>query len=236
MGNTKTKVGLSDEELEAFLEDEETPAKPTGADDPDDSSSDDDTDDDTGDTDDDDTDDADPLAGLTDAQRAAVDAKVTKANANARKWRLKATGKASPADIPAKQPVSNGSPAPSGAQPPAFDPEAFKAQLRQEIQSEATSRAQAEKLVTEATRSLVAAGIKLPEDRKARASALAKAVRLLDLDGVGPDDVDDEVEALKSEMPALFGAAPRKRTGGIGGPSRTNSGAKRPNPIAALFD
>lgn len=180
---------------------------------------------------------ADPLADLTEAQRAAVEAKIAKANANAKKWRLAAKGdKApSPATMPKTKATDNKTAAPSGD--PAADLEAVRAQVRAELESEYSRNTKVSQVSTEAATALVAAGLALPDDKAKAKRALAKAVKMLDLDpDMDADDVASEVDDLRATMPGLFGSRPTKRRGSIGGPSKTDSGSRKVDPIAALFE
>jgi hypothetical protein len=183
------------------------------------------------DQDGDDEDDTDPetefLAGLTKEQAkfyndssTTLKAKLTKANANARKHRL-----ARAALQAGGTGTGSGTGTGTGTQPPKpgpakkdgpVDQAALLTQLKSEMQAEADQK----ELVRTAAEALVEAGLVLPTDKVARRRALNKAVRMLELDGADVDDVDDEVDALKAEMPGLFKAPRRKPAAGPGGPKK----------------
>lgn len=197
--------------------------------------------DDSEDSDDgDDSDDTDPetefLAGLTPEQAkfysdstGGLKTKLTKANANARKHRL------------ARAALQAGGSGPAGTQPPKpgpakkdgpVDQSALLATLKAEMAAEADQK----ELTRTAAEALVDAGLVLPTDKVARRRALSKAVRMLELDGADVDDVDDEVEALKAEMPGLFKAPRRKPAAGVGGPKKaTGSKSTLGGEIDKLF-
>ncbi len=195
---------------------------------------------DDGDSDDDDTDpETEFLAGLTPEQAqfyndstGGLKTKLTKANANARKHRLARA---------ALQAGGTGSGTGTGTQPPkpgptkkdgAVDQAALLATLKAEMAAEADQK----ELTRTAAEALVEAGLVLPTDKVARRRALSKAVRMLELDGADVDDVDDEVEALKAEMPGLFKAPRRKPAAGVGGPKKaTGSKSTLGGEIDKLF-
>jgi hypothetical protein len=193
--------------------------------------------------DDSDDDDTDPetefLAGLTEEQAkfyndsaTSLRAKLTKANANARKHRLARA---------ALQGAGAGTGAGTGAQPPKpgstkkdapLDQAALLAQLRTEMAAEEAAK----ELTRSAADALVEAGLVLPTDKAARRRALSKAVRMLELDGADVDDLDEIVDDLKAEMPGLFKAARRKPTAGVGGPKKaTGSKSSLGTEIDKLF-
>jgi len=182
---------------------------------------------------DDEVDEDDPLAGLTDAQRAAVAAQIKKANDNAVKWRKKATGKFVPA-TPGPKPTPPKRPAPAGGE---VDLETVKAELRAEMAAEATTA----RIQTEARSALRDAGLTLDAENKTlQRKALDRAIRLLDLEGAeDADDVELAVAELKQAMPGLFTKRRAKPTaGGASGP-RSGAGGSKKNPagkIASLFE
>lgn len=197
--------------------------------------------DDSEDSDDgDDSDDTDPetefLAGLTPEQAkfysdstGGLKTKLTKANANARKHRL------------ARAALQAGGSGPAGTQPPKPGPTkkdgpVDQAALLATLKAEMAAEADQKELTRTAAEALVDAGLVLPTDKVARRRALSKAVRMLELDGADVDDVDDEVEALKAEMPGLFKAPRRKPAAGVGGPKKaTGSKSTLGGEIDKLF-
>jgi hypothetical protein len=185
------------------------------------------------DADDDEVDEDDPLAGLTETQRAAVAAQIKKSNDNAVKWRKKATGKFVPA-TPGPKPTPPKRPAPAGGE---VDLDAMKAELRAEMAAEATTA----RIQTEARSALRDAGLTLDAENKTlQRKALDRAIRLLDLEGAeDADDVELAVAELKQAMPGLFTKRRAKPTaGGASGP-RSGAGGSRKNPagkIASLFE
>jgi hypothetical protein len=117
--------------------------------------------------------------------------------------------------------------------PAAFDPEAFMAQVRAELKGEQD----ATRVQTAAERELKRAGLVLPEDSAAAERKLSKVLRMLDLEGVTPDEVADEVADLKADSPELFGRrkTARPKTGGVGGPATIKGGGTK-SPVDDLFD
>ncbi len=176
------------------------------------------------------------LAGLSEPQVAfyrAQQAKLEKANRNARTHRL------------ARQALEKGQPIGGGPKPtplprkpgaPAHvDAEAIIAQVRAEFEQ----REKTNTITAAARQGLVAAGLSLPADKSKHAAVLSRAVKLLgDLSALETDDVEAEVAELRREMPSLF-TSRRKRPagGGVGGPRNSDSGnGRKKDPIAGLFD
>jgi hypothetical protein len=154
---------------------------------------------------------------------------LTKANANARSKRLALKALRSGQQAPTTGPKPTAPKTPG--KPEAFDSEAFKASLLAELQGVQ----QADKVQRAAERGLKAAGLVLP-DGEAGERKLARVMRMLDLEGVTPDDVADEIDDLKADNPELFKAVrKRPKTGGVSGPSTIRPGAKK-KPEDELFD
>jgi len=221
-GTKAPKPTELDDDLDGLDTDDSDDDTDAGDDDTDDSDDDDDTgDDDTDDSDDDTDPETEFLAGLTPEQAkfysdstGGLKTKLTKANANARKHRLAraalqagGTGTGTGTQPPKPGPAKKDAP---------VDQDALLATLKAEMAAEADQK----ELMRTAAEALVDAGLVLPTDKVARRRALSKAVKMLELDGADPDDVDDEVEALKAEMPGLFKAPRRKPAAGPGGPKK----------------
>lgn len=161
------------------------------------------------------------LAGLSDEGKALFAkytqrlAKVSASDRNRRNIikSFRKTGSLAPAAIGPK-PVAPKAPAKTGEGAPAFDWAAERAALLAELKTEQnTTRVQ-----TAAERALKDAGLVLPEG-EAGERKLARVMRMLDLDGVEPAEVGDEVDDLKTDHPELFKARKaRPRTGGVAGP------------------
>jgi hypothetical protein len=162
--------------------------------------------------------------------------KLGKANASARNKRLalRALRKGQGTKETAPKPTApkTGGTGKEGA-PAAFDPEAFKAELIASIKGEQA----ANQVQSAAEKALRRAGLILPDDEDKAERKIQRVMRMLDLDGVPLDEVQDEIDDLKSDNPELFGKVKRKRpaAGGVGGPARV-AGAKATNRIAELFD
>jgi hypothetical protein len=190
-----------------------------------------------GDDESDEDDEAAIIATLTPDQAkvfTALSTRLTKANASARSRRLalralrqgKGTESTAPKPTaPKKDDAGKGT--------PAFDPEAFKAELLAEFRG----AQEATKVVTAAQKELRRAGLILPDDENAAERKLNRVMKMLDLDGVSLDEVAEEVEDLKADNPELFGKRAKKRpaAGGVGGPARV-AGTKTTDAIAGLFD
>lgn len=227
MGNTQILETLDDEPDDTTDDVVSDPDDDTTTDPPAD-----DTDPDVDDPDDEDE----VLKSLTPEQRARFDeaeARASKANGNAKKWRLRATGKVTTPPVPGPPKPKPPAPAPGTA----VDRDALKAELRAEFKAEAAQ----ERIQGTARTALADSGLVLPTDTTARRKALAKAVRLLDLEGAeDEDDVDVAIAELKREMPGLFGKRTRSKPAGgaASGPrSQAPSKAKtKVGKIADLFD
>lgn len=168
-----------------------------------------------------------------------------RANAKSKKWRYRATGK----DPEWKYPGAAPGGAPAGSASPEGDGKADEAELRKqiraEIEGEFASKAEQSKVREAAVTSLVAAGVSLPDDPKKRTKAVAKLVKLLDLDEVTVDGddiegLDEQVEQMAKDYPALFTAAssseggkkpPRRRVGGA--PNGADPGETK-DPLRAM--
>jgi hypothetical protein len=169
------------------------------------------------------------------AEHKALQDKLSKANNSAKniRLRLKDATKATPASVPPKP----GSPAAGqgGDDKPPVD----AAALRAEIEAEYKAKQDAAATQSAAVTALVAAGLKLPAEK--RTAAVKRAVRLLDLDGVSADDsaaLDAAIDEVKAAWPALFGVADggdegktpvrahQRRLGGPGAAAGTGTGGK----------
>lgn len=157
-------------------------------------------------------------------------------NAEAAKWRRRATGK-----DPKWKP--NGDPAPK-TDPPKRDgdddkrtADQIKAEVRAELEAEFKAKADQDNLRAEVSVALMSAGLALPDDvadnpAEAR-KAVARVVRMMDLDNLVLEDgrvegLDDEIATLRKSMPGLFkpgGGRPRTR-GGDQAPKSGRTGPK----------
>jgi hypothetical protein len=197
-----------------------------------------DADTDVADTDDEDADDAEAafLAGLTPEQAKfyqGEQAKLAKANTNARNHRL-ARRALEKANVGPKPTPPGTKPTTTTGTPPVLDAAALLAQVRAEFAAES----KVTKVQASVERELLAAGLVLPADKAKHGSVIARAVKLLgDLADLDPDDAAEEVAELRREVPALFAAKRRRPAGGAGGPARINSGSgSKPETVAGLFD
>jgi hypothetical protein len=136
-------------------------------------------------------------------------------NEEAKKWRLRATGKDPEWKIPGA--TTNG----TGDAATTADAEELRRQIRAELETEFATKAERDMVQKEAVTALVTAGLQLPEDREKKRKAVTKVMRLLELGDVtvDGDDViglDDAIEDLRADYPGLFKAAPeveKKRRG-----------------------
>lgn len=188
------------------------------------------------DDDEDDDDDASILATLTPAQAKLfqrVDQERSAASKQARERRLalkalRSGGSAAGGPKPAA-PKTEG--AKDKTEAPDF--EAFKTQLLAELKG----TQDASRIESAAEKALKRAGLVLPEDEDAAERKLKRVMRMLDLEGVEPGEVADEVADLKADNPELFGRVrkARPKTGGLGGPAKI-VGSPRKNAAEELFD
>lgn len=140
-------------------------------------------------------------------------------NSQGAKWRARATGKDDRwdgANGRAKTgAAANGrKPATKAAGKVVTDEDAPDAEaIRAEIEAEFEGKSRMAKIQTAAGTALLTSGLTLPKEKKARSRAFTKAFRLLDLDELEIEDdgevdgLDEAIEELKQEFPALFGAA-----------------------------
>lgn len=175
---------------------------------------------------------------LTYAEQRALESKLSRANNSAKNIRLKLKDvtKGSPAAIPPKP----GSPAAGGGQPQGDPTPVDAAALRAEITAEFAAKQEAAAVQSSAVTALVAAGLKLPAEK--RTAAVKRAVKLLELDGISADDsagLDAAIDDVKKAWPGLFstgdgdeGSAdkgkkpPVRRLGGPSAASSTGAGGQ----------
>jgi hypothetical protein len=191
------------------------------------------------DTEDDDTE---PYEAPDEETWSATNKRVTDLNAEAKKWRLRAQGKdpkwKAPA-APAKD-DDNGTPAATGAKP--VDVE----KVRREAEDAALAKAKPGLVRAAARDALRDAGLIVPTAKDKADSALARAVRLLDLAeiDVDPEDgtvsgVEEQVKAVKREYPELFakkGARTIDAGAGSGGNGDVKPANTSANRLAALIN
>lgn len=158
--------------------------------------------------------------------KAEFDAMVAKmGNAEAAKWRRRATGKdpnwKPGGDKPESKPGGDGSEQGDKNR----SPDEIKAAVRAELEAEYKAKAEQDNLRAEVSVSLMSAGLALPDDvadnpAEAR-KAVARVVRMMDLDNLVLEDgkvegLDEEIAALRKLHPGLFKAG--------GGTKRTRGG------------
>ena len=134
------------------------------------------------------------------AEHKAMEEKLRKANSGAKNVRLKLAELKKPG-TPAAIPPKPGSPAAGG------DSDAkTEAQIRAEVEAEYKAKQDTAATQSAAVTALVAAGLKLPAEK--RTAAAKRALGLLDLSAVtGADDaagIDAAVDDARSSFPGLF--------------------------------
>lgn len=132
-------------------------------------------------------------------------AALEKANAEAKKWRMRATGK----DEKWKPPAP-----PKPADPPAKDedkaPKVDVAAERRAAEEATAAKFKAPMVRTAARSALEDAGLILPPGKDKRDAAFTRATRLIDMSEVDVDDdgdisgLDDQVRSIKRDYPELF--------------------------------
>lgn len=112
------------------------------------------------------------------------------------------------------------------------------AEVLEQFKAEAKAERDQERLMSAAERALRNAGLALPEESGAAERKLARALKLLDLEGATPADVDDLVADLKDDEPALFKRTrkPKPRTGGVSGPARARAGTRAKDDVERALD
>ncbi len=184
-------------------------------------------------TDIDPADDADDTDDAVEEPPADWKAKLTAANNDAKRWRLRATGKDTTWK-PNTPPPKTEAPKPKdGDQPSADD---IRAAVRAELDAEYATKADKHNLRGAVALALTTAGLALSDDElqspvSAR-KAVNRVVNMVDMDSLTLDPttgdvagLDDELEALKKSYPGMF------RQGGTTGTGRSKTrgadGARR---------
>jgi hypothetical protein len=171
------------------------------------------------------------LAALTPEQRKYVKAlqgRVTKANAQSAAKRrqlveLRKAGRKAPVVKPTEPPKKTG------------DAPDFAAALAQ-FKAEAAEERRIERVQIRAADELRKAGLALdPNDSDAADRKLARAIKLLDLEDLEPNEVADAVADLRADSPELFKRRRKvkPRTGGVSGPARAGGGGRAGEGAAA---
>lgn len=133
----------------------------------------------------------------------------TRLSAEAKKWRLRATGK-DPKWVPRtpeKDTSSNGSGAVSGAKE---EPKVDVAAERRKAEEETAAKYKAPLVRTASRAAFQEAGLVLPATKSQRDAAFNRVMKLIDLDEIDVDDdgsisgVEDQVKAIKRDYPELF--------------------------------
>ena len=166
-------------------------------------------------------------------------AALSKANNEAKKWRLRAQGKDEKWSVPGWQKAQDeeadedGEPA---KKPARRQPKVNEEAIRREAEEAALARAKPGLVKAAAKDAFRSAGLLFPEKGDG-AGALARALRLIDMDAVDVDDdgdvtgIDDAVKAVKREYPELFArkgaravnAGAGSNSDGAGAPTKTSA-------------
>lgn len=128
-------------------------------------------------------------------------------NEEAKKWRLRATGKDPDWKIPGMAATTD-----TTAAGGKTDEAELRKQIRAEIEGEYATRREQDMVQKEAVTALVTAGLQLPKDPEKRKKAVSGVIKLLSLDDVTVDGddivgLDDAIESLREDHPGLFAAA-----------------------------
>lgn len=168
-----------------------------------------------------------------------VNESLNKANNEAKKWRLRATG---------KDPKWKPRPADKDDDKPADKdddkaPKVDVAAERRKAEEETAARYKAPLVRTASRSAFEEAGLVLPAGRDKRDAAFARAMRLLDMDEVDVDDdgtvsgLDDQVRQIKRDYPELFakkGARTVDAGAGSGGNGSAGGEKTSADRIAAM--
>ena len=172
---------------------------------------------------------------------AKTTAALTKANAEAKRWRLRAQGKDEKWTVPGWQRAAteddedDDPPKKTTRRQPRVDPEA----IRREAEEAARAKAKPGLVKAAARDAFRSAGLLLP-DKGDGSAALARAFRLLDLDSVDVDDegdvtgLDEAVKAVKREYPELFARRSARAVNAGAGSNRDDAGQKTTSSASKL--
>ena len=165
---------------------------------------------------------------------------LTKANNEAKKWRLRAQGKDEKWTVPGwtkPEPPADDDDPEDDKKPPARrrQPKVDVDAVRREAEEAALAKAKPGLVRSAARDALRAAGLIVPE--KGGDAAYARAYRLFDMDAIDVDDdgevsgVEDQVKAVKRDFPELFA---RKGARAVNaGAGAAADGAGKPNQTSA---
>jgi hypothetical protein len=167
-------------------------------------------------------------------------AALTKANNEAKKWRLRAQGKDEKWSVPgwqkAKAEADEDEDEEQAKKPARRAPKVNEEAIRREAEEAALAKAKPGLVKAAAKDAFKSAGLLLP-DKGDGAAALARAFRLLDMDAVDVDEdgdvtgIDDAVKAVKREYPELFA---KKGARAVNAGAGSNSdGAGKPSESSA---
>lgn len=180
-------------------------------------------------------------------------AALTKANAEAKKWRMRAQGKDEKWTVPGfkrdtppeddeedEEDDAKAKSKPARRRQPRVDEE----KIRREAEEAAMAKAKPGLVRTAAKDAFKAAGLILPE-KGSHDTAFARVTRLINLDDVDVDDdgevtgLDDQVKAIKRDYPELFTRRGASRVNAGAGSSKDGAGDKvdsSANKLAALIN
>jgi hypothetical protein len=165
-------------------------------------------------------------------------AALTKANNEAKKWRMRAQGRDEKWSVPGwqKAATEDTEEEESAKKPVRRQPKVNEEQIRREAEEAALAKAKPGLVKAAAKDAFKAAGLLLP-DKGDGSAAIARAFRLIDMDSVDVDDdgdvtgIDDAVKAVKREYPELFArkgaravnAGAGSSSDGAGGQTKTSA-------------
>jgi len=163
---------------------------------------------------------------------------LSKANNEAKKWRLRAQGKDEKWSVPGWQKAvpEDTEDDDQAKKPVRRQPKVNEEQIRREAEEAALAKAKPGLVKAAAKDAFKAAGLLLP-DKGDGSSAINRAFKLLDMDSVDVDDdgdvtgIDDAIKAVKREYPELFArkgaravnAGAGSSSDGAGGQTKTSA-------------
>lgn len=175
---------------------------------------------------------------------SSTTAALTKANAEAKKWRLRAQGKDEKWAVPGWQKAQREDDTDDDDKPPVKPKRKLvnEDQIRREAEEAAMAKAKPGLVRSAAKDALRSAGLIVPE--KNGDSAYTRAYRLLDMDAIDVDEdgsvsgVEDQVKAVKRDYPELFAKKGASRVNLGAGSNRDDAGQKSDtsaNKLAAMI-
>lgn len=168
-------------------------------------------------------------------------AALTKANNEAKKWRLRAQGKDEKWSVPGWQKAQQDEDPEddeTGKKPAKRQPKVNEEAIRREAEEAAMAKAKPGLVRAAAKDALRAAGLIVPD--KNADGAFSRAYRLFDLDAIDVDEdgsvsgVEDQVKAVKRDYPELFAKRGASRVNAGAGSTRDDAGQKPASSASKL--